>query len=135
MYPSNSEAFGINYATKGYNTRPARVKRIDFLGELVGRKIKMFVPGENKADERTIEIKKVYPFMALGEYKCGKEQNVTLRVGLSISDLVEKGVITFDSGYPEVIGGEHLAINVNDLSEPCILPSVPHIDLFPEVIG
>lgn len=104
MYPSNPESFGINYATKGYDTRPAKVKRIDFLGELVGRKIKMFVPGEGKSDARIITIKKLYPHMALGEYLCGADNNVTLRIGLTISDLIEKGIITFDSGYPEVIG-------------------------------
>lgn len=104
MYQSNPESFGINYATKGYDTRPAKVKRIDILPNLIGRKIKMHVPGEGKADSRTIEIKKLYPFMALGEYTCGADNNVTFKVGLSISDLVEKGIITFDSGYPEVIG-------------------------------
>ena len=104
MYPSNPDSFGINYTTKGYGTKAAKVKRIDSLGELIGRKIKMYVPGEGKADARSIEIKKLYPFMALGEYTCGADNNVTFRVGLTISDLVEKGLISFNSGYPEVIG-------------------------------
>lgn len=104
MYPSNPNSFGINHATKGYNTRPAKVKRIDILPNLIGRKVKMDVPGEGKADSRTIVIKELYPFMALGEYTCGADNNITFKIGLSISDLVEKGVITFDSGYPEVIG-------------------------------
>ena len=104
MNQNDPEIFGINYATKGYSTRPVRIKRIDILSNLIGRKVKMCVPGEGKADSRTIVIKKLYPFMALGEYTCGADNNVTFKIGLSISDLVEKGIITFNSGYPEVIG-------------------------------
>ena len=104
MNQNNPETFVINYATKGYSTRPAKVKRIDFLPNLIGRKLKMYVPGEGKADSRIITVKKLYPFMALGEYTCGANNNMTFKIGLSISDLVEKGIISFDSGYPEVIG-------------------------------
>lgn len=103
MYPSNPDSFGINFVTKGYNIRPAKVKRIDYLGELIGRKINIDVPGELKADKRTVTIIKLYPYMALGEYVCGADNNVTFKVGLTISDLIEKSVITFENGYPEVI--------------------------------
>lgn len=102
-YPSNPDSFGINYATKGYSTVAAKDKRINRLYSLIGRRIFMDVPGENKDTRREIVITDLYPYMAIGKYKCGKENKFEFKIGLSIADLVQKGLVSFDKGYAEVV--------------------------------
>ena len=89
--------------TKGYNTIPTRDPRLLHCPELIGRKLKVMVPGEFVSVGKTVTIKELFPYMALATYKAGPENEHDIKIGLSIADLVEKHVLTYKNGYPEVI--------------------------------
>lgn len=100
---SNWETREYRALPKGFDVIPTKDPRILHCPELIGKRFKFMVPGEFVSVEKIVEIKELFPFMALATYKGGSENQHELKIGLSIGDLVEKGVLSYKNGYPEVI--------------------------------
>ena len=89
-----------------------RVDNIDITtcNKLIGYKFNARIALDVCDKKKDIEIIALYPHMALGQYYLGKDDKEgchypkhPMKIGFSISDLVEMGVLTFIHGYPEVL--------------------------------
>ena len=74
--------------------------------ELLGREIQIEVPSDVAIAKKTAQIIMLYSHMVLAVYKAGKENEYEFKVGISVAELVEKGLLTFEHGYPEVVSLE-----------------------------
>lgn len=71
---------------------------------LLGKEFEYDVPGELATVKKKVRIVMLYPHMALGVYKAGREGEHELKIGIPIADLVTRGFVSFAKGYAEVIG-------------------------------
>lgn len=82
--------------------------RIDHLGlDLLGKEIKItVVGGDFKEMKVTAKIDTLYPHMCLCTYEVGPDDvgpKKKLKVGLSVPDMVQMGIISFRTGRAEAI--------------------------------
>ncbi len=86
---------------------PKKVEKFDISDlkdQLIGKTFKFGVTGSDKVVEKRIRISEVYPHCVICEYPYGHFPNVGwMKIGISVADLIEKGIISFNKGYPEVI--------------------------------
>lgn len=104
-YKPKTDRFTVSSQPQCRN-REVEDNRIDGLRSLIGRKVKTKIFGDDsRSYERNVEIKELYPHMAYCEYQKGPEngQKRTFKICLSTADLVQLGLISFDSGYAEVL--------------------------------
>lgn len=90
-----------------FNSRKVDNSRIDHLGlDLLGREIKVVVVGGDFKERKvTAKIDTLYPHMCLCTYEIGPKDGPKkkLKVGLSVPDLVQMGIISFRTGRAEAI--------------------------------
>ncbi len=70
---------------------------------LLGREIRIDVSSDLCTRKKKAKIIMLYPHMVLAVYKAGKENEHEFKIGISIAELVEKGLLSFAKGYPEVV--------------------------------
>lgn len=70
--------------------------------DLIGKWVEVMVVTDTVDTKKAAVITKLYPHNALAIYRGGKDNEHEFRICLSVADLVEKGVLTFEKGYPEV---------------------------------
>ena len=73
--------------------------------ELLGRLVEITIPMDVTTSKKAVRIVMLYPHMVRCEYEAGPEDGKKYKMAtcLSTADLVEKGILTFKHGYPEVI--------------------------------
>lgn len=72
--------------------------------DLIGRTLKVDLPVDTHDIEKTVCITRVNPYNVECTYVVGKDDDVKpLTTCLSIADLIIRGLLTFEHGYPEVI--------------------------------
>lgn len=71
--------------------------------KLLGQEVTIESSAYNLAERKKATIIMLYPHMALAVYRGGFNDEYEFRVGLSIADLVEQGLLSFMSGKPEVV--------------------------------
>ena len=90
-----------------FNSRKVDNSRIDHLGlDLLGREIKIEVVGGDFIKKKvTAKIDTLYPHMCLCTYEVGPKDGPKkkLKVGLSVPDMVQMGLISFRTGRAEAI--------------------------------
>ena len=72
---------------------------------LLGRLVEITVPMDVATAKKAVRIVMLYPHCVKCEYEAGRAdgKKYTLTTCLSTADLIEKGLLTFKHGYPEVI--------------------------------
>ena len=102
-YKSDHETTGLRATTSMRNIIPSKDKRIDQCFTLLGREIPIDVMSENLNTRKIATINRLFPYYAEAVYRGGTDDQYEFKYGLSIADLVTKGLLSFDKGYPEVI--------------------------------
>lgn len=71
---------------------------------LIGKSFKIPLPVDTHDIEKTVCITKVNPYNVECAYTVGRDDDIhVLTTCLSIADLVTRGLLTFEHGYPEVV--------------------------------
>ena len=78
---------------------------ISHLRSLIGRELNIMVPVDTHDIKKKCRIVMVYPHCARAVYTVGREEGEKheLYTCLSTAELVEKGLISFATGKPEVV--------------------------------